>query len=182
MVSYGFNAHALRRFHESLTDALDPNGVLSSCKNGIWPKAVRSTGSQYTSRSQLRACCSPRQLPTPPTAKGCRADASSSPLRAVAATRRLCWNYAATLSQVVSGPSCAAASTACPRLPRPRSAMHGWPTWSRTSFEVRVDTHGRSGARGDRPAQAQAPNRAPQFSLKLTFCVVTTLMSPATHS
>jgi (+)-pinoresinol hydroxylase len=36
-----FNDHALLRLHETMKDALDPNGVLSPGKNGIWPKSTR---------------------------------------------------------------------------------------------------------------------------------------------
>jgi len=39
--SYSFNNHALRRFHETLKDAVDPNGILSPGKSGIWPKRLR---------------------------------------------------------------------------------------------------------------------------------------------
>jgi 4-cresol dehydrogenase (hydroxylating) len=39
---YDFNDHALRRFNETIKDALDPNGVLSPGKQGIWPRAMRS--------------------------------------------------------------------------------------------------------------------------------------------
>ena len=38
---YGFNDHAFRRFNERLKDALDPNGILSPGKQGIWPKEMR---------------------------------------------------------------------------------------------------------------------------------------------
>ncbi len=39
---YSFNNHALRRFHETLKDAIDPNGVLSPGRAGIWPRAYAS--------------------------------------------------------------------------------------------------------------------------------------------
>ena len=38
---YAYNNHALRRFHETLKDAVDPNGILSPGKSGIWPKSMR---------------------------------------------------------------------------------------------------------------------------------------------
>jgi 4-cresol dehydrogenase (hydroxylating) len=38
---YSFNNHAMRRFHETLKDAVDPNGILSPGKSGIWPKHLR---------------------------------------------------------------------------------------------------------------------------------------------
>jgi (+)-pinoresinol hydroxylase len=41
--AYSFNDHALRRLHESIKDALDPNGILAAGKSGIWPKSMRKT-------------------------------------------------------------------------------------------------------------------------------------------
>ena len=40
--TYDFNDHAQRRLNELLKDTLDPNGVLSPGKQGIWPKAMRA--------------------------------------------------------------------------------------------------------------------------------------------
>jgi 4-cresol dehydrogenase (hydroxylating) len=42
MGTYSFNNHALRRFHETMKDAIDPNGILSAGRYGIWPKHLRS--------------------------------------------------------------------------------------------------------------------------------------------
>jgi 4-cresol dehydrogenase (hydroxylating) len=39
--AYSFNDHALRRLHETIKDAVDPNGVLSAGRYGIWPKHLR---------------------------------------------------------------------------------------------------------------------------------------------
>jgi (+)-pinoresinol hydroxylase len=38
---YSFNNHALQRFHETLKDAIDPNGVLSPGRYDIWPRHLR---------------------------------------------------------------------------------------------------------------------------------------------
>jgi 4-cresol dehydrogenase (hydroxylating) len=38
---YDFNDHAQRRFNELLKEALDPNGILSPGKQGIWPRESR---------------------------------------------------------------------------------------------------------------------------------------------
>jgi len=41
MATYSFNNHALLRFHETVKDAVDPNGILSAGRYGIWPKHLR---------------------------------------------------------------------------------------------------------------------------------------------
>jgi 4-cresol dehydrogenase (hydroxylating) flavoprotein subunit len=38
---YDFNNHALMRMSESIKEALDPNGILSPGKQGIWPKKIK---------------------------------------------------------------------------------------------------------------------------------------------
>ncbi|KAI0004717.1 putative vanilly-alcohol oxidase [Xylariaceae sp. FL0662B] len=39
---FDFNNHAYRRLIETLKDSLDPNGILSPGKMGIWPKGLRN--------------------------------------------------------------------------------------------------------------------------------------------
>jgi 4-cresol dehydrogenase (hydroxylating) flavoprotein subunit len=39
---FDFNGHALRRFNERIKDALDPRGILSPGKQGIWPAGSAS--------------------------------------------------------------------------------------------------------------------------------------------
>jgi len=38
---YNFNDGALRKLHETIKDAIDPNGILAAGKSGIWPKHLR---------------------------------------------------------------------------------------------------------------------------------------------
>jgi (+)-pinoresinol hydroxylase len=41
MGTYSYNNHALLRFHEAIKDAIDPKGILSPGRYGIWPKHLR---------------------------------------------------------------------------------------------------------------------------------------------
>ena len=41
---YSFNNHALHRLHETLKDAIDPNGILAAGRYDIWPRHLRRTG------------------------------------------------------------------------------------------------------------------------------------------
>tara|TARA_R110002020_G_scaffold65413_40_gene172886 strand:- start:1812 stop:3392 length:1581 start_codon:yes stop_codon:yes gene_type:complete len=41
---YSFNDHAYRRFVEKIKDAVDPKGILSPGRHGIWPAAYRDGG------------------------------------------------------------------------------------------------------------------------------------------
>jgi (+)-pinoresinol hydroxylase len=40
---YSYNDHSLWHFHETVKDAVDPNGILSAGRYGIWPKHLRKT-------------------------------------------------------------------------------------------------------------------------------------------
>jgi FAD/FMN-containing dehydrogenase len=39
--TYSYNNHSLRRFRETIKDAVDPNGILSPGRYGVWPKHLR---------------------------------------------------------------------------------------------------------------------------------------------
>jgi 4-cresol dehydrogenase (hydroxylating) len=39
--TYSYNNHVLRRFNESIKDAVDPKGILSAGRYGIWPRHLR---------------------------------------------------------------------------------------------------------------------------------------------
>jgi 4-cresol dehydrogenase (hydroxylating) len=43
MQMYGFNGGALHRLHETLKDAIDPNGIISAGRYDIWPKHLRGS-------------------------------------------------------------------------------------------------------------------------------------------
>jgi 4-cresol dehydrogenase (hydroxylating) len=42
--AYSFNDGALLRLHETLKDAIDPNGIISAGRYGIWPRHLREGG------------------------------------------------------------------------------------------------------------------------------------------
>jgi len=39
--TYSFNNHAMRRFHEQLKDAIDPDGIIAPGRGGVWPRRFR---------------------------------------------------------------------------------------------------------------------------------------------
>lgn len=39
--TYSYNDHALRRFREKIKDAVDPKGIISAGRYGVWPKHLR---------------------------------------------------------------------------------------------------------------------------------------------
>lgn len=41
--TYSYNNHALRRLRETIKDAVDPNGILSPGRYGVWPKHLRKS-------------------------------------------------------------------------------------------------------------------------------------------
>ena len=41
MSKYSFNNHSLQRLHETIKDAMDPNGIISPGRYAIYPKAQR---------------------------------------------------------------------------------------------------------------------------------------------
>lgn len=40
--TYSFNDHAQLRLNEKIKEALDPKGILSPGKNGVWPKHMNA--------------------------------------------------------------------------------------------------------------------------------------------
>jgi 4-cresol dehydrogenase (hydroxylating) len=50
---YDFNGHSLMRLNEKIKDTLDPNGILSPGKQGIWPREYREKGikNPYTKKA-----------------------------------------------------------------------------------------------------------------------------------
>ncbi|GAB3618387.1 FAD-binding oxidoreductase [Okibacterium endophyticum] len=47
---YSFNDHAYRRFVETIKDSVDPNGILSPGRHGIWPSAYRASDTPHSRR------------------------------------------------------------------------------------------------------------------------------------
>jgi 4-cresol dehydrogenase (hydroxylating) len=41
MAAYSFNNRALLRLHETIKDAVDPNGIVAAGRSGIWPRHLR---------------------------------------------------------------------------------------------------------------------------------------------
>jgi 4-cresol dehydrogenase (hydroxylating) len=41
MAAYSFNGGALLRLHETIKDAVDPNGIVAAGRSGIWPRHLR---------------------------------------------------------------------------------------------------------------------------------------------
>jgi len=39
--TYSYNNHALQRLREKIKDAVDPNGIISAGRYGVWPKHLR---------------------------------------------------------------------------------------------------------------------------------------------
>ena len=56
---YSFNHHAYRRFCETIKDAVDPQGILSPGKQGIWPAALRPDRPRRTDACDRRGWIRP---------------------------------------------------------------------------------------------------------------------------
>ena len=46
--TYNWNDGALMKLHNTLKDALDPNGILQPGRCGVWPKSYRNQGWELT--------------------------------------------------------------------------------------------------------------------------------------
>ena len=44
MATFNWGDGALLKFHETVKDALDPNGILAPGKSGVWPARYRGQG------------------------------------------------------------------------------------------------------------------------------------------
>ncbi|KAH7075030.1 glycolate oxidase [Paraphoma chrysanthemicola] len=53
--TYSWGGGALRKFNETIKDALDPNGILSPGRNGIWPKSYRGNGWELIGQDSLES-------------------------------------------------------------------------------------------------------------------------------
>jgi 4-cresol dehydrogenase (hydroxylating) len=41
MAAYSYNNSSLLRLHETIKDAVDPNGIVAAGRSGIWPRHLR---------------------------------------------------------------------------------------------------------------------------------------------
>ncbi len=51
---YSFGDHAYKRFCETIKDAVDPNGILSPGRHGIWPSSMRNGHNGASRRPNLQ--------------------------------------------------------------------------------------------------------------------------------
>ncbi len=105
--TYSYNNHSLRRLRETIKDAVDPKGILSAGRYGVWPKHLRKPDMAASSsmgahgaaradrRAALRAARQSRLRALVRALPRARSRASRHPIPAVqvrrASCRRCCW-------------------------------------------------------------------------------------------
>jgi hypothetical protein len=67
--TYSFNDHALMKLSETIKNALDPNGILSPGKNGIWPANYDNNLWKLDASSSASRKAVPRRTGVPPASK-----------------------------------------------------------------------------------------------------------------